>query len=150
MPLPDWLTRVPAGQLSIATLSRSGHQFGPFEAHWRESPDRLRLDPVSLKLGEITAQGELVWEASGEQASLTRSRLAISGGDLGTALAVLDQPVAVSSTRTDVQTQLAWPGAPWQFALARSRGSIEADLSDGSFRTLESPSARLVGFAQRR
>ncbi|MDW5378619.1 AsmA-like C-terminal region-containing protein [Halomonas sp. HP20-15] len=144
-PLPDWLTRVPAGRLSIATLARSGHRFGPFEAHWRESPDRLRLDPVSLKLGEITAQGELVWEASGEQASLTRSRLSISGGDLGTALAALDQPVAISSTRTDVQTQLAWPGAPWQFALARSRGSIEADLSDGRFRTLESPSARLVG-----
>lgn len=144
-PLPDWLTQVPAGRLSIATLSRSGRQFGPFEANWRESPDRLRLDPVSLKLGEITAQGELVWEASGEQASLTRSRLSISGGDLGTALATLDQPVAINSTRTEVQTQLAWPGAPWQFALARSRGSIEAELTDGRFRTLESPSARLIG-----
>lgn len=144
-PLPDWLTRVPAGQLSIATLSRSGHRFGPFEARWHESPDRLRLDPVSLKLGEITALGELVWEASGEQVSLTRSRLSISGGDLGTALAALDQPVAVNSASTEVQTQLAWPGAPWQFALARSRGSIEANLTDGRFRMLESPSARLVG-----
>ncbi|KXS38790.1 MAG: hypothetical protein AWU55_1153 [Halomonadaceae bacterium T82-2] len=144
-PLPDWVARLPAGQVEIATLIRGGQRFGPFSAGWEASPGRLRIAPVSLTLGDINGRGELVWEASGDAASLTRSRLTLDGGDLGSALRALGQPVAVRSRRTQVQSQLAWPGAPWQFALARSRGNIDAELDDGSFLTLDSPSARLIG-----
>ena len=90
-------------------------------------------------------QGSLVWEASGSQASLTRSRLALTGGDPGTALAALGQDVAVRAERLDVDSQLAWPGAPWQFALARSRGSLNVDMVDGTFANISSPSAKVVG-----
>lgn len=144
-PLPTKLSELPAGQLAIDTLHYRGHQFGPLTGRWASSPQRLRLAPLTLEMGEITANGELVWEASGPYASLTRSRIGLSGGDLGTMLEVLGQPLALQSKSTQVQTQLAWPGAPWQFALERSRGSIEAELKDGRFLTLESPSARLVG-----
>jgi len=144
-PLPDWVARLPAGRVEIATLIRGGQRFGPFSADWEATPARLRVAPVSLTLGDITGQGELVWEASGNDASLSRSRLTLEGGDLGSALQALGQPVAVRSRRTRVQSQLAWPGTPWQFALARSRGNIDAELDDGSFLTLDSPSARLIG-----
>ncbi len=51
----------------------------------------------------------------------------------------------MNSAETRVASQLAWPGAPWQFALARSRGNLGIELRDGRFANLESPSARLVG-----
>ncbi|HET8791040.1 MAG TPA: AsmA-like C-terminal region-containing protein, partial [Modicisalibacter sp.] len=144
-PLPDWLGKVPDGEIAIDTMLYQGRRLGPLSANWQVSPQRLRVAPLALTLGEVTASGELVWEASGPKASLTRSRLTLSGGDLGSALAALGQPVAIRSATTQVESQLAWPGAPWQFALERSRGSIEAVLEDGQFVTLDSPSARLIG-----
>lgn len=145
IPMPDGIGKVPAGQLSVESLHWQSSTFGPFSANWRTSPDQLVLDPVSLSLGEIEARGNLTWEASGPEASLTRSRLSLEGGDVGTALRALEQPVAVTSAETQVSSQLAWPGAPWQFALSRSRGNLGIELRDGRFVNLDSPSARLVG-----
>ncbi|OBX37282.1 hypothetical protein A8U91_01640 [Halomonas elongata] len=51
----------------------------------------------------------------------------------------------MTSAETQVSSQLAWPGAPWQFALSRSRGNLGIELRDGRFVNLDSPSARLVG-----
>ena len=144
-PMLESVGQWPAGQLRVTSLHWQSRTFGPFQASWRSTPNQLTLDPVELTLGEIEARGDLTWEASGPEASLTRSRLSLSGGDLGSALEVLGQPVAVTSSETRVDSQLAWPGAPWQFALARSRGDLGVELRDGRFANLESPSARVVG-----
>lgn len=145
VPLPGALNQLPDGQLRIDSLLRQGRRLGPLSARWEVSPQRLSIAPLTLTLGEISAEGDLIWESSGPQASLTRSRLELTGGDLGSMFEVLDQPVALRTEEARVQTQLAWPGAPWQFAFERSRGSIQAALNDGRFLTLDSPSARLVG-----
>lgn len=144
-PLPSGLSALPDGRLRIADMAWRGARLGPFDGRWRATSDRLVIDPLSLALGEIEARGQLIWEASGAGDSLTRARLDLSGGDLGSALAALDQPVAVESAETRVESQLAWPGAPWQFALPRSQGSLEVTMRDGRFVNLESPSARVVG-----
>lgn len=144
-PLPDGLAAVPDGRLRIDEIAWQGQRLGPFNGRWRSTSDQLVVDPVGLTLGQISAHGSLVWEASGPQDSLTRARLDLDGRDLGSALAVLGQPVAVRSAETRVTSQLAWPGAPWQFALARSRGSLDVLLRDGRFVNIESPSARVVG-----
>ncbi|TLF49632.1 DUF3971 domain-containing protein [Halomonas urmiana] len=144
-PLPAGLAALPDGRLSVADIAWRGARLGPFDGRWHSTSDRLVIDPLSLALAEIDARGQLIWEASGSGDSLTRARLDLEGGDLGSALAVLDQPVAVRSAETRVGSQLAWPGAPWQFALPRSRGSLEVMMRDGRFVNLESPSARVVG-----
>lgn len=144
-PFAERLGELPAGMLEIVDLEYQGHRFGPFKGQWQARPDQLSLDPVSLELGELTAEGELFWEASGSSESLTRSRLTITGGDPGTALEALGQQVAVTSETLDIDSQLAWPGAPWQFALAHSRGSISVDMEDGTFANVSSPSARVIG-----
>ncbi|WP_046079783.1 YhdP family phospholipid transporter [Halomonas sp. HG01] len=143
--MPASLEALPAVRLGIDELSYQGRRFGPLNAQWRAEPDRLVIDPLALTLGEIDARGSLTWEAAGPEASLTRARLDIDGGDLGSALEALGQPVAIRNAETRVDGQLAWPGAPWQFALARSRGNLAVELRDGRFVNLESPSARLVG-----
>ncbi|MBB3189727.1 YhdP family protein [Halomonas cerina] len=145
VPFPAWVDGLPVGRLRIADLTWQGQRFGPLNVGWQAGSERLRLQPLGLTLGEISAHGDLVWEATGSSASLTRARLDLDGGDAGTALAALGQPVVLRSAETRVQSQLAWPGAPWQFALERSRGSLAVRLRDGRFVHLESPSARLVG-----
>ncbi len=144
-PLPDWLAELPDGRLRLADIFYQGRQIGPFTANWESGPERFTLAPLGLTLGQVTARGELIWESAGPGDSLTRSRLDLDGSDLGTALERLGQPVSIRNNETRVRSQLAWPGSPWQFALARSRGSIEVELRDGRFVNLESPTARLVG-----
>ncbi|MCG6656475.1 DUF3971 domain-containing protein [Halomonas campisalis] len=143
--LPGWVTRLPDGRLRIADIERRGRRFGPFTAYWSAGRDRLSIAPLGLTLGQVSARGDLVWEAAGAGSSLTRARLDLDGRDLGTALERLGQPVTIRSGETRVRSQLAWPGAPWQFALARSRGSVDVALRNGRFVNVESPSARLIG-----
>ncbi|WP_227367961.1 YhdP family protein [Halomonas sp. M20] len=144
-PFPTTLNQVPDGKVSVDRVLYKGRQFGPLTANWKASSQRLQVAPLRSTFGQVQLDGEFTWEAAGPQASLTRSKIALSGGDIGTLFESLGQPVALRSTDTDVQTRLAWPGAPWQFALERSRGNIDATLSDGSFLTLDSSSARLIG-----
>ncbi|MGC3872026.1 YhdP family protein [Halomonas sp. GXIMD04776] len=142
---PSGLNLLPDGKVSIDNILHEGRRLGSLAASWEASSQRLRVAPLTSTLGEVQVDGDVTWEAAGPQASLTRSRIALSGGDIGTLFEALDQPVALRSTETDVQTQLAWPGAPWQFALERSRGSIDSTLRDGRFLTLDSSSAKLIG-----
>ncbi len=144
-PLPSWVGDLPDGRLRIAEIDRQGRRFGPFTSYWQATPERLTLAPLGLTLGEISARGELVWETAGASDSLTRARLDLDGRDLGSALERLGQPGLIRSQETRVSSQLAWPGTPWQFALERSRGSVEVFLRDGRFVNIESPTARLVG-----
>ena len=144
-PLPAWVDELPQGRLRIADIEYRGQRFGPLTTRWQGSPQRLTIAPLGLTLGEVSARGELVWEAAGPADSLTRARLDLDGRDLGTLLERLSQPAAIRNRETRVTSQLAWPGAPWQFALERSRGSIEVRLRDGRFVNIDSPSARLVG-----
>lgn len=142
--IPDWLAQIPNGRLRLAEIITGEGRFGPLTAYWQADDQRFLLSPVGLTLGQLSARGELAWEESGAS-SRTQADMSIQGGDVATALERLGQPVAVRSRRTDASVQLAWPGAPWQFALSRASGEISTDVRDGRFVTLESAPVRLVG-----
>lgn len=142
--IPDWLADVPNGRLRLAEIAMGPRRFGPLTAYWKTDGERFSLTPVGLTLGQLSARGELHWEGDAVS-SHTRADITIQGGDIGTALERLDQPVAMRSRSTDVSASLDWPGAPWQLELSRSDGYISTDIRDGSFVTLESAPARLIG-----
>lgn len=142
--IPDWLADVPKGRLRLAEIAMGARRFGPLTAYWKTDGERFSLTPVGLTLGQLSARGELYWEGDAVS-SHTRADITIQGGDIGTALERLDQPVAMRSRSTDVAASLDWPGAPWQLELSRSDGYISTDIRDGRFVTLESAPARLIG-----
>ncbi|WP_432613053.1 YhdP family phospholipid transporter [Halomonas alkaliantarctica] len=142
--IPEWLNQLPNGRLRLADISLGEGRFGPLTAYWQTQDQRFTLSPVGLTLGQLSARGELVWEGNAIN-SHTRADVSIQGGDVGTALERLGQPVAMRSRTTDVSAALTWPGAPWQFELSRAEGDIRTDVRDGRFVTLESTPARLVG-----
>ncbi|GAA3897699.1 AsmA-like C-terminal region-containing protein [Halomonas cibimaris] len=142
--MPEWLTDLPDGRLRVADIVVGNKRFGPLTAYWQAGRHHFTLAPVGLTLGEISARGELTWQGS-DHTSQTRADLTLDGGDVGTALAQLEQPVAMRSDSARVAATLEWPGAPWQFALSRAGGEISTDMRSGRFVTLDSPSARLVG-----
>jgi len=142
--IPDGLADLPNGRLRLAELSVGNRRFGPLTAFWQTDDRRFSLSPVGVTLGQLSARGELVWEGNAVN-SRTRADISIQGGDVGTALERLEQPVAMRSRTTDLSANLTWPGAPWQVDLSRAGGEMSADIRDGRFVTLESTPARLVG-----
>lgn len=142
--LPSELSKVPPGHVHIAEFERQGQRFGPLEASWHADDRRLTIDPLTLTLGELELAGALTWEAAGD-ASLSRAQMSATGGDVGSAFRVLDQPVPVTSESGKANLQLTWPGAPWQFALPLSSGRVQATLRNGRLRQVHSSSAKLVG-----
>ncbi|MEA2118327.1 YhdP family protein [Halovibrio sp. HP20-50] len=142
--MPNWLADVPNGRLRIAEITMGPRRFGPLTAYWKTNGHRFSLAPVGLTIGQLSARGGLYWEGN-SATSHTRANISILGGDLGTALERLNQPVVMRSRNTDVDANLDWPGAPWQLDLSRADGSIRTDIRDGRFLTLESAPARLIG-----
>ncbi|MCI0508569.1 uncharacterized protein (TIGR02099 family) [Chromohalobacter marismortui] len=143
--LPEGVKRWPDGHLHIGELRRDGQTFGPLEADWQTSSRRLSINPLSLVINGVTASGELAWEEAGQQGSLTRARMTLKGSNLGEALVRLGQPEVVNSETVNIEARLAWPGAPWQFAVERAQGSVSLALTNGRFRKIESGPAKLVG-----
>ncbi|MHB0774386.1 YhdP family protein [Halomonas sp. WWR20] len=144
-PFAEAAGALPAGRLHIAALQHDGEIFGPLDAQWQASETRLNVAPLTLVIGGMTARGELTWEASGNTSSLTRARMDMTGSEVERTLKALGQPPVVSSESATFEAQLAWPGAPWQFAFERSRGSLGVTLENGRFRNIDSASAKLLG-----
>ncbi|WP_170835896.1 AsmA-like C-terminal region-containing protein [Salinicola sp. MIT1003] len=142
--LPAELAKAPAGHVRVAEFERQGQRFGPLEATWQADEQRLSVEPLTLSLGELDLSGSLDWEAAGS-ASLSRARLQASGGDVGSVFRVLNQQVPITSESAEVDLQLSWPGAPWQFALPLSTGRVQATMGNGRLRQIHSSGAKLVG-----
>ncbi|MGO2241393.1 MAG: YhdP family phospholipid transporter [Halomonas sp.] len=142
--IPDWLADVPNGRLRLAEIAMGTRRFGPLTAYWQTDGQRFSLTPVGLTMGQLSARGELHWEGD-STTSHTWADISIQGGDIGTALERLDQPVVMRSRSTDVKASLDWPGAPWQLDLRDAGGYLSTDMRDGRFATLESSPARLIG-----
>ncbi|MGO1394370.1 MAG: YhdP family phospholipid transporter [Halomonas sp.] len=142
--IPDWLADVPNGRLRLAEIAMGPRRFGPLTAYWKTDGERFSLNPVGLTLGQLSARGELHWEGD-SVSSHTRADISVQGGDIGTALERLDQPVVMRSRSTDVNASLDWPGGPWQLDLSQADGTIRTDIRNGSFVTLESAPVRLIG-----
>ncbi|MGY4878061.1 YhdP family protein [Vreelandella aquamarina] len=142
--IPEWLSSVPDGRLRLAEVDVVNQRLGPLTAYWQTQEQRFTLAPVGLTLGQLSLRGELEWTRA-PQGSVTTADVTIQGGDVGTALERLGQPVVVRSRSTDVLANLDWPGAPWQFSLSRADGRITTDVHEGRFLSLDSATARLVG-----
>ncbi|MGS2743115.1 YhdP family phospholipid transporter [Halomonas sp. LS-001] len=142
--IPEWLSSVPDGRLRMAEVDVVNQRLGPLTAYWQTQGQRFTLAPVGLTLGQLSLRGELEWTRA-PQGSVTTADVTIQGGDVGTALERLGQPVVVRSRSTDVEASLDWPGAPWQFSLSRADGRITTDVREGRFLSLDSATARLVG-----
>ncbi|ANF57507.1 YhdP family phospholipid transporter [Halotalea alkalilenta] len=143
-PLPQALTGLPSGFISIDRLQARGRE-GALELGWRTSDHSLDIDRLRIALAGSMLEGELHWSRAGE-ASVTRGMLTLNHRDFGDLLELLGQPKVLSTPGGGrISASFAWPGAPWQPSWATATGKLGLDIGDGSFTAIESTSARLVG-----
>lgn len=126
----DW----PAVEFDIADLRRRARPLG--ELAFALAPGEDRLDVQRIR-GELLgfsipaeAPGSLLWTAEG-----TRLQAELFAGDLGATLAALDYERILETSGGRFGLDLRWPGAPQQFALAASSGSLSVAVEEGRFLT---------------
>jgi uncharacterized protein YhdP len=101
------------------------------------------LDNVSFELKAIRFQGAGHWrsEAGKTRTTLTGNGVVVNVADV---MSGFGYAPSMSSRSGQVVADVGWSGAPWQFAVHRSNGSLKATLDEGRFLTVDNNAARRV------
>lgn len=126
----DW----PSVEVAIADLQRGSRPLGHLAFDLVPGEQRLEVRGISGELLGFTLPAEapasLLWTADGSR--LQADLLAI---DLGDSLAALGYERILETSSGRFGLDLRWPGAPQQFALAASTGTLSVAVEDGRFLT---------------
>ncbi|GHC32172.1 TIGR02099 family protein [Kushneria pakistanensis] len=141
---PEGLASLGDGEFAIDQVRLDGRTLGSVSGRWHSDDERIDISPLQIRMRDLVANGELVWERAGSLPSLSRLRLEAGAGDLGKTMASLGVDNVLRTDSGALDTQLAWPGAPWQFDIERVNGSINADLGSGRLTFVQSRWANLV------
>lgn len=141
---PEGLASLGDGEFDIDQVRLDGRTLGSLSGRWHSDDQRIDISPLQVRMDGLDANGKLVWERAGSLPSLSRLRLEADAGDLGKTMASLGADNVLQTDSGKINTQLAWPGAPWQFDVERVNGSINAELGSGRLTFVQSRWANLV------
>ncbi|MDO8861353.1 DUF3971 domain-containing protein [Haliea sp. E1-2-M8] len=126
----DW----PVIEVEVADLQRGSRPLGHVAFALRPGEGRLEAQHISGALLGFTlpaeTPGSLVWTADG-----SRLQAELLVADLGDSLAALGYERILETSSGRFGLDLLWPGAPQQFALAASTGTLSVAVEDGRFLT---------------
>ncbi|WP_438766937.1 YhdP family phospholipid transporter [Kushneria sp. TE3] len=141
---PEGLASLGDGQFTVDQVRLDGRMLGKVSGGWHSDSERIDISPLTIEMQDLEANGQLVWERAGSLPSLSRLRLEASAGDLGKTMASFGVNNVLQTDRGRLDTQLAWPGAPWQFDIKGVNGSVNADLGSGRLTAVQSRWANLL------
>ncbi len=124
-------------------IGRAG-DLGRMELSARPEGRDWRIGRLSLvnEAGRIDADG---WWRAGGSAPQTKLDVAVDVKDAGAFLARMGLPGDVKAAPTKIEGQLAWPGAPDDFAYPVLSGTLRVNVGAGQFTRLEPGVGRLLG-----
>ncbi|NKN34408.1 YhdP family protein [Marichromatium bheemlicum] len=138
----DW----PALDLAVADLRWGGEGLGRLALELRPSAAGIGIPRLRLSDGErLALSGSANWR-DGPGGGHSRVTLALESGDLGELLRRLGYRSVLEGAPVDAHAELDWPGAPGDYALARTHGWIDVDIGAGRLLELEPGVGRVLGF----
>ncbi|MGK0441922.1 MAG: hypothetical protein ACJA0N_001728 [Pseudohongiellaceae bacterium] len=123
--------------IEIKQLVLDGERLGQLAFELRPEKDRLRVKNITgeirnLKLSDPDNSLQLTWDKDTEtNQSAIKGRIHFD--NVGDVLERWDYERAIVSKHGVVDVDLKWPGAPDQWQLALSKGSIKLNIEDGVF-----------------
>jgi uncharacterized protein (TIGR02099 family) len=128
----------------VEQLRWGGSLLGALALRTQPRPDGLGLTEASLAGPFMNIRGTGTWTGRGfEQHSVLS--LAATSNDLGAFLRALDLESVLYKAPAKASLDLQWDGGPFQFALARLRGRLDAEVGAGSLLDLEPGLGRVFG-----
>lgn len=119
---------LPAVRVNIGDLWLHQKPLGEWRFVLQSEPGRLRIRDLEAYPEPLTIRGEADWVQGDE--SNTAVTLKMAGDDLGRLLKSWGHGRIMETRKADALLQLQWPGAPWQFDLARLNGEFQFSTAE--------------------
>lgn len=88
-----------------------------------------QLSPLTVKQPLLSFAGSAAWGQPGSDQTLIKGQL--DAADIGAVMAQMGIAHALSSDSVVASGELRWPGAPNEFSLSQSAGTVDATLKQG-------------------
>lgn len=141
---------LPRTDVTVAALFVDGNNYGSWSLQVKPEANGVLFDDIRGNIRGLTVSGiqvpldaaqqqentagaQVYWEVD-EQGPRTRFIGSLTAENVADVLQAWQKPDIVESTRAHYQVDLAWPGAPGEFALVKLEGNINLLLEDGRFK----------------
>ncbi|RTE65911.1 hypothetical protein EH243_09505 [Amphritea opalescens] len=120
---------VPDLDVDIRDLIIKEKHWGQWQFNIRNHEQNMHIEGITAKLPDFTANGEIIWSPGA--LSKSELQLKIEAKDLGRTLEKVGYEKVLQTKKATSTINLQWLGAPWEYDLARTDGSLTFDARDG-------------------
>jgi uncharacterized protein (TIGR02099 family) len=133
---------LPAVNFHAAEMTWGERQFGDVRATLQKLGDGISLKLLTATSPNYGANATGEWRGSGSHIAGT-----ITSTDVAETLKDLGFDAVIDAKTAHVEFQLAWTGAPTEYALAAATGHVQAVLDKGQIAGLKPGPGRVLGLA---
>ncbi|WP_315982723.1 YhdP family protein [Aliamphritea spongicola] len=135
--------QLPAADVNIGQLVYNGKRWGEWGFSLRTQDGDSVLRDLYGRMDQLDIKGDIRWSSG--TPSQSELSLSLRGDNVGQSLMTAGFQQVMETREFRADTKMFWPGAPWQFSLARLRGGADFVAEQG--RLIESgASSNFCGF----
>lgn len=114
---------LPAADVKVDQLVYNGKRWGQWGFNLRNQDGDTVINDLYGRMDQLEIKGDIRWSAGAP--SQSEMRLSLRGENVGQSLMTAGYQEVLETNVFRSDTKMFWPGAPWQFSLARLRGGLD-------------------------
>lgn len=127
---------LPAADLQIDNLMLGSGDFGQWKMQIRPESTGVRLDNVQARMRGLEFSGGGRWiEANGSRSTALGGTF--KAGDIADVMRGWGSEPTLTSQKLAGNLEWQWPGAPFEFAVPRAKGTLAVQVKDGTFNNVK-------------
>jgi len=131
----------PPVDITLGQFTVGDANFGSWKIKAAPVTNGLNIPDFSAKVGNVSLTGNAQWLESGSGQRNTTVQATLGAKNVANIVKAMGGTPFISSKTANATGELNWPGAPFEFALGRTRGDLSATLQNGVFYNVNSNAA---------
>lgn len=123
---------LPAAHIRIDQLMLGDEERGRYNLTLKPTAEGVNIENLRMTLKQTDFSGNGRWVLQGSDAATHFTGLG-RAGNVADVLVGWGYAPSIDSESAELEMDVHWPGAPYQFKLARTEGKLRAHLKDGHF-----------------
>ena len=133
-----WLNTVPAIEFECADCKVASYQLDKVSASLVGEGDKLTISELVVDKGDHILRTKGQW-----QGGFTQFNGELKSDDIGALFDEFDITTAIKDSKADINYNLAWQGAPYDFDIPSLGGEVKWDLGEGHIAEISDGGARV-------